>query len=152
MTYAEDGQPVDPESPPPAHLLMPPGTVVTPPAMPPADDADPYAVHYEPAATGLAAAIPYEKQFRTPPAFQYLEGMMTDMLGIDAKWFVVLAGSVAEHGSVGVFGEVRELAGVDFRLYRIASFDSRNGRFTHASRIDRADADKLYAARIEELA
>lgn len=137
----EEMVPVDPA------LLTPPGTVV---AAPPAE-ADPWAVRYEPAATGGTAAIPYEKTDRTPAALQPLEAMTSDMLGIKPAWFVCLAGQITEHGSVAMFGEVRNLGHPDFRLYRIVSTDGRTGRFTHFSRFERAAAESHFDARVEEL-
>lgn len=130
--------PVDPA------LLTPPGTVV-------AEPGDPRAVTYEPAVTGAAAPIPYEKVDRTPEALQHLEGMTADLLGIPAGYFVCLAGRIVEHGTVALFGEVRNLGHPDFRLYRVVSYDSRTGRFAHISRYQRDAADSHYEARIEEL-
>lgn len=131
--------PVDPA------LLTPPGTVVYEPG------ADSHAATYAPAVTGPAAPIPYEKTDRTPAALQQLEGMMVDLLRIPVGWFVCLKGQLTEHGSVAMFGEVRNLGHPDYRLYRVVSHDSRNGRFAHLSRYERAAADSHYDARIEEL-
>lgn len=147
LDYFNDDGPAR-EIEPPVDLLMPPGTVVTPPRIATSmhDDAV-----YEPAATGLDAPIPYQKLDRTPPALQHLEALTGDLLGLDVQWFVSLLGAVVDKGSVALFGEVRELGGADFRLYRVVSYDSGTGKFVHVSRIERAAAEHLYDQRVEEL-
>lgn len=109
---------------------------------------------YEPAAGapgGKPPAIPYEKVDRTPAALQHLEGLLVDYLRLDSRWLVSLLGAIEDKGSVALFGEVREIGHTDIRLYRVVSYDGRDGRFTHASRIERADAEHLYDQRRKEL-
>lgn len=95
--------------------------------------------------------IPYEKADRIPAALQHLEALTADFIGLNADWFVSLLGAVVDKGSVALFAEVREVGQLDFRLYRIVSYDSGTGKFTHTSRIERADAERLYYQRVEEL-
>jgi hypothetical protein len=117
-----------------------------------ADPGGPAAIVYEPAAVGDTALIPHEKVDRTPAALQHLEAMLADFLSLDAAWLVSLLGALLDKGSVALFGEVRALGhGDDFRLYRVVSYDSGTGKFTHVSRIERADAERLYGQRVEEL-
>ena len=112
----------------------------------------PGTVVYEPAAVGDTALVPYEKADRTPAALQHLETMTSGILGIAPHWFVSLRGAVLDGGSVALFGEVRQPGqGPDFRLYRVVSYDGGSQKFSHASRIDRADAEHLYDQRVQEL-
>jgi hypothetical protein len=117
-----------------------------------AAEGGPVAVVYEPAAVGDTALIPYEKVDRTPAALKHLEAMLADFTTLDSGWFVSLLGAVEDKGSVALFGEVRELGGgPDFRLYRVVSYAADTGKFFHASRRDRASAERLYDQRREEL-
>jgi hypothetical protein len=132
------------QQPVPASLLAPPGTVVRG-----ADDLR--RPVYEPAVTGPGAPIPYEKQDRTPSALQHLEGLAVQVLNIDPQLLVSLRGIVTEHGSVATFGEKIHRGSADYRLYRVVSYDSRTGKFTHLSRYVGTHAAKLYDQRVEEL-
>jgi hypothetical protein len=104
-----------------------------------------------PAVTGPDAPVPYEKVDRTPSALQHLEGLLIGYLGLDSRWLVSLLGSIQDKGSVALFGELLHIGHPEFRLYRVVSFDGRTQRFTHASRHERADAERLYDQRVEEL-
>ena len=108
-------------------------------------------VHVEPAAVGDLAPVPHVKVDRTPSALQHLEALLIDHLQLDGCLLVSLLGSIEDKGSVALFGEVREPGHTDFRVYRVVGYDTQLGRFTHASRIDRAQAERLYDQRREEL-
>lgn len=122
--------------------ITPPGTVVEPPAR---------AAAYEPAATGPDAPIPYEKADRTPEALQHLEAMAADLLMINTQRLVCLLGAIEDKGSVALFGETVEPGDAAFRVYRVVSYDTQTKRFTHASRYERALAERVYDQRREEL-
>jgi hypothetical protein len=106
---------------------------------------------YEPAAVGDTALIPYEKTDRTPAALQHLEAMTADLLALNPARLVSLLGAIEDKGSVAMFGEVAEIGHPEYRLYRIVSYDTLTKRFTHASRFDRALAERVYDQRREEL-
>jgi hypothetical protein len=109
------------------------------------------AVVYEPAVSGDDAYVPHEKVDRTPSALQHLEAMTCELLAMESRWLVSLLGAIEDEGSVALFGELYAIGHPEFRLFRVVSYDTRTGRFTHASRIERADAEHLYDQRREEL-
>jgi hypothetical protein len=135
----------------PARVVQSPWGGPTPSGIYSTERDGPAAVVYEPAALGEVAEIPYEKVDRTPAALQHLEAMTCDLLALEPRFLVSLLGAVEDKGSAALFGEVREIGHTEFRLYRVVSYDSRTGKFTHASRIERADAEHLYGQRREEL-
>lgn len=108
-------------------------------------------VIYEPNAVGDTALIPHEKVDRIPAALAHLEGLLVDYLQLDARLLVSLMGAIEDKGSVAMFGEMPEINHVPYKVFRVVSYDSRTGKFTHASRIERADAEHLYDQRREEL-
>lgn len=95
--------------------------------------------------------IPYAKVDRTPAALQHLEGLLVSHLNLDGRLLVSLLGAIEDKGSVALFGQVDEPGHTAFRVFRVVSYDGRTGKFTHASRHDRSQAEHLYDQRREEL-